>query len=84
MRKRFDHKKTGFSLEGKHSKFAVTNAIWKKRTKRFVRPMTFLISAKTTTCASCHKKDDPHYFKGSFAKKDCNACHGVRTWEKTI
>jgi hypothetical protein len=80
----FDHKKTGFLLEGKHAKINCNECHREKRTKRTVRPKDLVYVGKTTTCTSCHKKDDPHYFKGQLAKKDCNACHGLRTWKDDV
>ncbi len=80
----FDHKKTGFSLEGKHEKIKCKECHLEKRGEHSARKGEIRYFGKTNSCASCHKKEDVHFFTGDFAKKDCNACHGVRTWKDDL
>jgi hypothetical protein len=82
--KTFDHSKTGFSLLGKHANIKCSECHLEKRSKSSVRPKDIRYFGKTSTCASCHRKDDVHYFKGQWAKKDCNTCHGVRAWKEDL
>lgn len=78
---KFDHSKTGFSLAPKHEKIKCIECHKEQRGSKSVNPKdTKFISA--VTCKSCHKKDDIHFFKKEWAKKDCNSCHGVEGWKK--
>lgn len=80
----FNHKKTGFSLEGKHEKIKCKECHIEKRGDKSARKGEIRYFGKTNTCASCHRKEDVHFYTGEFAKKDCGACHGVRTWKDDI
>lgn len=80
----FDHQKTGFSLEGKHEKIKCSECHLDKRGVKSARPGEIRYFGKTSSCASCHKKEDIHFYKGEWSKKDCNTCHGVRTWKDDI
>lgn len=84
--KKFDHLKlTGYSLEGKHSKIKCQECHKDKRVKKPNRPTEIrYLGTTASTCKSCHGKDDIHFYKGDFAKKDCNACHGIMTWKENI
>lgn len=82
--KSFDHKKTGFSLEGKHSKLDCAKCHEAKRGADRIRPHDLKFVGSTATCVSCHKKEDIHFFKGNWAKQDCNACHGVESWKTNL
>ncbi|HPI40107.1 MAG TPA: hypothetical protein PLJ21_04840, partial [Pseudobdellovibrionaceae bacterium] len=42
------------------------------------------LGTKATTCKSCHKDDDVHFYKGDFAKKDCQSCHNNVSWKEKI
>lgn len=84
--KNFDHLKlTGYTLEGKHAKIKCQECHTDKRQQKPVRPKDIrFLGTKATSCKSCHKKDDVHLYKGEFAKKDCNACHGNTSWKENI
>ncbi|MBK9323428.1 MAG: hypothetical protein IPM97_10900 [Bdellovibrionaceae bacterium] len=83
--KKFDHKKlTGYDLEGKHADIKCTECHKNKLGPKYLRPGDTQYFGNTSTCISCHKKDDVHFFKGNLAKKDCNACHGIKTWKDEI
>jgi len=65
--KNFDHSKTGFLLEGKHSNVTCTSC----HKKSVTDPL------KHDNCNDCHSD----YHKGQFAKSgispDCNKCHTI-------
>ncbi len=82
--KKFDHNLTTYKLEGKHADIKCVDCHTEKRAKKPIRPQDTRYFGKTTTCVSCHKKDDVHFFKGDYAKKDCNVCHGLKTWKDQI
>ncbi|MEQ1876128.1 MAG: cytochrome c3 family protein, partial [Bdellovibrionia bacterium] len=82
--KSFDHLTTGFSLEGKHSSLKCSECHTKKRTTKRLRKNETHFFGKQTSCVSCHKKDDVHFFKAPWKSKDCNACHGPTSWKKDI
>ncbi len=83
--KTFDHKKTGYILEGKHADIQCAKCHQAKRTDKPIRPGDTRYLEKQSTCVSCHKKDDIHFYQpGKFAKQDCNACHGLKTWKDDI
>lgn len=82
--KDFDHKQlTGYPLDGKHAKIRCTECHVSKRTKMVIRQNETRWLGATATCISCHSKDDIHFFKGQWAKKDCDACHSTSTWKPT-
>lgn len=80
--KKFDHDKTGYKLEGKHAEIKCVDCHTEKRKKKYLRPNDTRWLGLATTCVSCHKKDDVHFFKAPYNKKDCNACHGVKAWNQ--
>ena len=84
--KTFDHKLTGYILEGKHADLKCTKCHIEKRfkSKKAMRPKEVRYFGLQVTCVSCHKKDDPHGFKGEFAKKDCRSCHGLKSWKEGL
>jgi hypothetical protein len=83
---RFDHRKAGWVLDGKHTgtKCATCHA-----TKFRVSQAATLSPRKAagsagwmgleTSCISCHKADDPHNAKLSAR---CETCHDTKSWEK--
>jgi hypothetical protein len=82
---KFKHEEqTGFSLTGKHADLKCEECHTEKRTKKMVHKTEIQYFGATTTCVSCHKKDDIHFFKGKWAKKDCSACHGPDSWKEKI
>jgi hypothetical protein len=79
----FDHKKlTGYSLDGKHSKLKCEECHTETRKNKPIPSKAIRYFGKQATCVSCHKKDDVHFFKGSWAKKDCAACHSPESWKE--
>lgn len=82
---KFDHSKlTGYTLEGKHADITCKECHKEKLGPKSIRPGDIRYFGKSASCVSCHKKDDVHFFKGDFAKKDCNACHGLKTWKDDL
>jgi hypothetical protein len=82
--KTFDHKLTGFSLAGKHSKIDCVKCHQQKRGPEKIRPNDMKYLGASVSCVSCHKKDDIHLFKAPLAKKDCDSCHGVESWKTEL
>lgn len=76
----FDHTKTGYKLEGKHSKIQCSECHTAKRKDKPIRPEGVRYFGAQSTCDSCHSKDNPHHFSGDWAKKDCQSCHGLKAW----
>lgn len=81
----FDHaKSTGYSLDGKHQELKCAEC------HKSVLPQKSVLAGKIryfgnqSTCVSCHKKDDPHYYKGEWAKKDCIQCHSLKSWKEDL
>ncbi len=85
---KFDHKKTGYLLIGKHADlyckschkpaFIKDKDVIAFKTKYHAMNKTFL--GLDTTCTSCHVKDNPH--GNQFIGKDCSSCHTPKTWKK--
>jgi hypothetical protein len=83
--KSFDHAKlTGYSLEGKHASIKCLECHTQKRTDKVIRKNEIKFFGQASTCVSCHKKDDVHFFKGDFGKKDCIACHTNKSWTDQV
>jgi hypothetical protein len=83
--KTFEHgKMTGYNLDGKHAEIKCQDCHKDKRKNKFLRPTDIRYFGKAKTCLSCHKKDDIHYFKGTYASKDCSACHGLKSWKEQL
>lgn len=83
--KNFDHGVlTGYKLEGKHNELKCEKCHHEKRKGMMVRSTDIKYLGKASSCLSCHKKDDVHYFKGQWAKKDCSICHGLKSWKQDI
>jgi hypothetical protein len=83
--KNFDHLKlTGYSLEGKHSQLKCSECHKETREKKPISSKAVRYFGKQTSCVSCHKKDDVHFFKGEWAKKDCVACHSPESWKEKL
>lgn len=79
---RFDHAKTGYSLEGKHARLGCDKC---HQAKFAVSPIAKLAPGRDRAhgyigldraCASCH--DDPH--AGALGRA-CDQCHTVEGWE---
>ncbi len=82
--KKFDHTKTAFSLTGKHGNIKCIECHKVERGIKRVRPHDTKYLGAAATCRTCHQKNDIHFYKNDWAKKDCNSCHGVESWKKDI
>lgn len=80
---RFDHRRAGWTLEGKHANAACDKC---HREAFRVSPAAALSKRRgsagwiglETNCASCHRADDPH--SGALGTK-CESCHDSRGWK---
>lgn len=79
--KTFNHDLTGHTLHGKHKEIKCQECHKETRAKMSVRKEDMHFMGLTTTCKSCHQKNDVHLFQEEFAKKDCNACHNEVKWK---
>lgn len=83
--KGFDHAKlTGYDLSGKHSKLKCAECHNVKHGSKSVMAGQIRYFGKQSSCTSCHKEDDVHFFKGEYAKKDCSSCHDPRSWKDFV
>ena len=84
--KTFDHKQTGYRLAGKHALIKCAECHLEKRAnaKKALRPNELRYFGLTTKCVTCHKKRDIHHFTGTYATKDCDTCHGLKSWKKDL
>jgi hypothetical protein len=83
--KTFDHKLTGYPLVGKHADLKCSECHKETRGNKKLRPnQPVFLGANASSCKTCHAKDDVHFFKGDYAKKDCNACHALEKWKTGI
>lgn len=81
--RQFDHRLTGYPLEGKHAAVACEKCHTPAHISADIRPLmkrqdlskTYL--GLTTDCVSCH--EDVH--KGQLGK-DCTSCHNVNDWKE--
>jgi hypothetical protein len=79
---KFDHKLTGYKLEGKHAKVACekchTPAHMVPSEKALIKNKDLAKSylGQSTSCTPCHT--DPH--KGQLGN-DCTKCHNVESWK---
>lgn len=70
---KLDHKLTGYTLTGGHTRPACRDCHTKTSPLGKVQ-----FVGTSTTCAACHKAKDPH--AGKFGS-DCAKCHGVADWK---
>lgn len=84
--KKFDHKTTGYRLEGKHANLKCQECHVEKRAtaKKNFRLQDVRFFGLKVSCQSCHKKDDVHKFQGKYAQKDCGECHGLKSWKTEV
>lgn len=85
--KTFDHKLTGYILEGKHAQIKCIECHVEKRSKakKDLRPNDTRYFGLKTSCKQCHIKDDVHFFTSDkWKQKDCAECHGLKTWKTEI
>jgi hypothetical protein len=76
VNQRFDHSKTKFPLEGKHSSVGCAGC---HANGDFKKPLVF------AKCMDCHKPD-PH--RGQFSKRtdggECASCHTLQGWKPSL
>lgn len=83
--KAFDHlENTGYSLDGKHRELRCSECHKGTQKPESVLAGKIRYFGAQSTCVSCHKKDDVHFYKNSWAKKDCNECHTLKSWNDNI
>lgn len=83
--KNFDHHKlTGYKLEGKHAEIKCSECHKGVYKEKSVRQGMTRYFGNQASCVSCHKKDDVHFYKGTWAKKDCNHCHSLKSWKEDV
>lgn len=82
--KNFDHASTGYRLSGKHGELKCAECHNAKRGGKSARPGSVRYLGATTSCRECHLKEDVHFFRGDWAKADCNECHGLEGWDQGI
>lgn len=78
--KKFNHTLTGHVLHGKHQEIKCIDCHKETRNKMATRQSGTRFFGLVTSCKSCHQKQDVHFFKNDFAKKDCNECHNEIKW----
>lgn len=76
----FDHKRTGYSLTGAHSRIECRECHTQKRSSKPIRKNDTRWWGLSQSCRECHKSDDIHFFKGKFAKVECSKCHTNIKW----
>lgn len=82
--KNFDHKQTGFILDGAHASVKCAECHTDKRKEKPIRRNEIRYFGTKNSCNFCHAKDDVHYFKGSYAKKECSTCHSTVSWKDNL
>ena len=73
VKETFNHKDTGFELDGKHAKLQCDECHKNKRTPE--TPGLYFMGLKHEACTDCHK--DPH--RGQFTVS-CDKCHTPAGW----
>ena len=82
--KKFNHDLTGHVLHGKHKEIKCLDCHKETRAKMAIRKDGIEFMGATSTCKSCHQKQDVHLFKNDFANKDCNSCHSETKWKDNV
>ncbi|MBI1860952.1 MAG: hypothetical protein HYR96_08545 [Deltaproteobacteria bacterium] len=77
----FKHERTDFPLDGKHAGLKCAQCHTQLRKDKASRKIDTHFFGLSTTCVSCHKRDDVHHFTGRLQTTDCNQCHGTRGWK---
>jgi hypothetical protein len=78
-RDRFDHRLTGWPLEGAHAAKPRCEACHTKKSALGLR----LYTDAQPACASCHKKDSPHGPARGDADR-CSRCHSQAAWRPPL
>jgi hypothetical protein len=86
-RERFDHRQTGFALEGAHAALACNTC----HTPKWIRATDVLEKRSVnlgrtylglrTTCHDCHTDVHHGQFEARMAQGTCSVCHGQSTWK---
>ena len=79
-RDKFDHRLTGWPLEGAHASKAKCEGCHARRNKENLR----IYLGEAATCIGCHKKDSPHGTSRTPAGDACERCHGVEAWKPAL
>lgn len=79
--KTFKHDLTGKQLLGKHKEIKCVDCHKETRAKMLTRKTDIRFIGVTSTCKSCHQKNDVHLYTGEYANKDCNSCHNEIKWK---
>jgi hypothetical protein len=80
--KTFEHKLTGFELDGAHAKVDCVKCHTAKRPpNKPARQSDISYMGLENSCNKCHMKDDVHYYKGKFKQKECSLCHTTDKWK---
>ncbi len=82
--KTFDHKLTGFDLNGPHLDLKCSKCHTGKRSEKVIRKSGVQYFGQTASCVGCHKKHDVHFFKAPNNKKDCGECHKGLKWNDKV
>jgi hypothetical protein len=78
---KFNHKLTGFILDGAHAKVKCEDCHTETRRDKPIRQNGIRYFGTKNSCISCHTDDDIHFFKGEFAKVECSECHSTTAWK---
>lgn len=81
--KTFDHRLTGFPLEGAHQGHDCQKCHKEKRSDKHTRPQDIRWFGVSSDCISCHKDDDVHRYTGKMAEVSCGKCHQPTRWKDT-
>ncbi|MCA9540586.1 MAG: cytochrome c3 family protein [Myxococcales bacterium] len=80
---RFKHNATGYPLEGAHADAKCRECHAQTRiTDPAARKIEGTWLGLPTTCAECHRSEDPH--DGEFAGRACTECHGQARWKQLV
>ena len=79
--KNFDHKRTGFPLDGGHKGVECKECHTETRANKPIRKSGIRYFGTSNSCRSCHMDDDVHFFTGKFAKVECSKCHTTQEWK---
>ena len=80
--KKFNHDLTGHVLHGKHKDIKCIDCHKETRAKMAIRQGDMHFMGVTTSCKSCHQKQDIHLFKDKYEAKDCDSCHNEVKWKE--
>ncbi len=79
----FDHRRTGFPLDGAHDGLKCEKCHKETRSSKLVRKEGIRFFGTSPSCRGCHEDDDIHFFTGEYAKVECSRCHTTTEWKNT-